>query len=362
LTLSASKLSFKLLYINLRLHLTISSFGNIAPAIFTSKIFSFPLKTEETPRGIYTEHELYTIASIVFASIFYKVEPTMAFPYGLVSRQATEQIGKLIEGVVQAVKSPGIISGILHHHEQNQSPLKEYGVQFIKDMISSGKSVKDIALRQVWPISGATMTNQALLVSLVVCYISVSVLTKTIQFAQSLDYFLGPGKQYLPELYRLARLDTKDSDSLILHYALEGVRLGSASGSYRIASKPTEINDNGGKVSVDSGDSVFVSFLSAGQDSTIFPEPETVRTDRNLDTYLYYFSGPQIGLGKDVNFIALTRLLKRVFALKNLRRATGPQGILQKIPQDGGLSAYLREDSASYVPFPTTLKINWDDE
>lgn len=37
--------------------------GNLANVHFAAKVFCYPLKTEKNPRGIYSEHELYTIMS-----------------------------------------------------------------------------------------------------------------------------------------------------------------------------------------------------------------------------------------------------------------------------------------------------------
>lgn len=35
--------------------------------------------------------------------------------------------------------------------------------------------------------------------------------------SQCLDYFLGTGSEHLPELHRLARLDTKEADEALMH-------------------------------------------------------------------------------------------------------------------------------------------------
>jgi len=46
--------------------------GNLVNARFAASVFSLPIKTEESPKGIYTEQELYQVLTICFISIFMK--------------------------------------------------------------------------------------------------------------------------------------------------------------------------------------------------------------------------------------------------------------------------------------------------
>lgn len=43
-------------------------------------------------------------------------------------------------------------------------------------------------------------------------------------FAQIIEYYLGPGKEHLPEINRLAKLNTDEADDVLLHYVMEGIR------------------------------------------------------------------------------------------------------------------------------------------
>lgn len=43
-------------------------------------------------------------------------------------------------------------------------------------------------------------------------------------FAQIIEYYLGPGKEHLPEINRLAKLNTDAADDVLLHYVMEGIR------------------------------------------------------------------------------------------------------------------------------------------
>ena len=68
----------------------------------------------------------------------------------------------------------------------------------------------------------------------------------------------------------------------------------------------------------------------------------------------------------DVSIVAMAAMFKVVFGLKGLRRATTSwgesPGELKKIPGPEGMTIYLTPDQSSYFPFPTTMKVVWDEE
>lgn len=128
-------------------------------------------------------------------------------------------------------------------------------------------------------------------------------------------------------------MDTPESDDALLHYCMEGIRLNGTFGSYRECVTQTTIDDGGRLVHVKPGDRVFVSFVGAAKDPGIFPEPETVRLDRPLESYIHYGVGPHTCLGMHASRVALTAMLKVVGKLDGLRRAPGSKGMLKKIPR-----------------------------
>lgn len=107
-------------------------------------------------------------------------------------------------------------------------------------------------------------------------------------------------------------------------------------GSYRRSEVNHTFNDDGRKITVKPGDRVFCSFVGAARDPKVFPDPDTVRVDRPLDSYIHYGIGPHTCLGKDASMVALTAMLRVVGRMEGLRRAPGPQGQLKKVKRDGG--------------------------
>lgn len=158
----------------------------------------------------------------------------------------------------------------------------------------------------------------------------------------------------MPEINRLAKLNTPESDEALTRYVLEAIRLNGTYGAYREAQRDLTIKDGGNEVHVNKGSKVFVSFISASRDPLIFPEPKKVLLTRPLDLYVHYGIGTHSCLGQEASRIALTAMLRVVGGLDNLRRARGSQGLLQKVPRKGGSYHYLREDGGSFTPFPAS--------
>lgn len=170
-----------------------------------------------------------------------------------------------------------------------------------------------------------------------------------------MDYYLSDeGKAHLPEINRLAKIDSAEADDKLLHYAMEGIRLNGTFGSYRESKISTTVDDGGRPVRVKPGDKVFVSFVGANREARFFPDPDRVRIDRPMENYIHYGVGPHACLGGEASRVALTAMLKVVGRLDNLRRAPGPSGELKKIPRPGGFYIYMRADHGSYWPFPTS--------
>jgi linoleate 10R-lipoxygenase len=209
-------------------------------------------------------------------------------------------------------------------------------------------------------------------------------------FGQVIDYYLSSeGCVHLPEIHRIAKQDSPEADEILLHYLLEGVRLNGTFGAYRRAAKNVTINEYGKPLHIGEGRNTFVSFVSLlpfsfclvqnlpnasldestdalqlqiARDPAIYPDPHTVRLDRPIDSYIVYGIGTHACLGGQASRVALTAMFKTVMRLENLRRATGPQGQMKKIPREGGFYAYMDAKESTYWPFPTTCKVWFDGE
>ncbi|KAI8952599.1 linoleate diol synthase [Xylaria longipes] len=312
--------------------------GHVAPVHFAARTFGLPLKSKDNPKGVYTEQELYNVLALIFMCIFYEVDPVKSFPLRFTTKTMTRQLGQLLEAHVKSVN--GFFAS-----KPKRGDLAAYGSDLIKGLSKEGMSNHDIAWNELLPAAGATVPN--------ISHV----------FAQSLDHYLtSSGAKHIPELHRIANLpSSEESDSLLLGYCMEGIRLAGTFGAYREAEVDDAIpEDDGSKIAVKAKHRVFVNFAAAAKDGKNFPEPNNVNPRRPLNTYVTYVLGPHTCLAHNTCQVALTEMFRSIFRLKNLRRAPGAQGELKKICGSEGYDVYLREDRGAYYPFPSTMHICYD--
>lgn len=244
---------------------------------------------------------------------------------------------------------------------QASTPLGEYGVHMVRKLLETGHDPEEITWAHIMGTAGAMVANQAQVVSSAV-RVPMTQHTDVLQFTQVLEFYMTQGREHWPEIQRLALLSEAESEDILMRYVLEANRLTTLFGGYRDAAASAVIDDAGfqGQVDVKAGDRVFVSFVKACRDPVVFPEPELVKLDRNMDAYITYGLGPHRCLGEHASKVALTAMLRVCAKLQNLRPAPGPQGMLKSVPRDDGFKAYMTEDYGKYFPFPTTWKLHFD--
>jgi linoleate 8R-lipoxygenase/9,12-octadecadienoate 8-hydroperoxide 8R-isomerase len=227
-------------------------------------------------------------------------------------------------------------------HKQHNT-LSIYGTHMIQQLFKSGLGSKDIVWSQILPTAGGMVANQGQL------------------FAQCLDFYLSDeAAPHLKEIQRLAKLDTQEADDLLLRYFMEGTRIRATVGLYRRSVTDTTTRCDETITDVKKGETVLCDLVAASQDPAAFPDPDQVKLDRPLDSYIHFGWGRHMCLGIGITKIALTTMLKTVGKLHNLRRAPGGQGQIKKIAGPGGITMYMTADQSSYFPFPTSMKIRWD--
>ncbi|PGH34606.1 prostaglandin-endoperoxide synthase 2 [[Emmonsia] crescens] len=319
--------------------------GNIAHVYFVASTFNLPIKTKDNAKGIFTDHEMFMVMVALFTSVFSDVDPTKSFPLRQVAREAGEQLGQVVESYVKSVKGSISFSGIADKFQKHDNTLAKYGVDATRKLLKGGLSVSQVALSHILPIICTAVPSQAQVFTQIVSY-----------------YLSNEGKVHLPDINRLAKEDSLESDTKLLHYCMEGLRLNGTFGSYREANANVLINDGGREVSINDGDKVFVSMIASARDPNIFPTPDEVVLDRPLESYIHYTDGAFTCLGRDAQMVALSSMLRVVGRLDNLRPAPGAQGQLAKVNRPGGHFAYMREDYGGYSVLPTTLKVHYDGE
>nr|POE59026.1 psi-producing oxygenase a [Quercus suber] len=273
-----------------------------------------------------------------FVFLFFDIDPVKTFPLALLIHKVIGQLGQLVLANVKWVSKTGWLEGIMPSSYQAATPLKDYGVHMVQRLLETGLDPEEITYAHIMGTAGAMI----------------------------MDYYMSPaGHSHWPEIQRIARSDTPEAEDQLLRYAMEGIRLNGTFGGYRRAAGETSLDDtnfSGENVDIKPGDKVFVSFVKASRDPSVFPEPDTVRLDRDMESYIHYGKGAHRCIGEHASKVGLTAMLQTVARLKNLRPAPGAQGVLKKVPREDGFYAYMTESWNSYFPFPTTWKMHFDGE
>lgn len=288
--------------------------GNLAHVHFAANIFDLPLKVKENPRGIFTEQELWMAMCVTFTAVFFDFDPAKSMPVKKIARKLANMLGKLIELNVKSVAATSFAYKLFDSHRENNNALSQYGIHMIRRLAKTGMNPHDMTYSQILPTATAMVPNQSQV------------------FTQVIDYYLSDaGIKHLPEIQRLAQIDTEESDKKLMAYVNEGIRLNGTFGSYRRAEVEHTFHDGDNEIHVKPGDKVFCSFVGAARDPEVFPKPDEVRLDRDPASYIHYGIGEHTCLGKEASLVGLTAMLRVVGKLKGLKRAPGPQGQLKKV-------------------------------
>ncbi|KAK4194347.1 putative linoleate diol synthase [Triangularia verruculosa] len=336
-------------------------------------IFNLPLKTPQSPHGIYSEHELFNVLTTIAASVFPDVDGlASAFRLRQTARWMADKLGRLIvnglkdhEGLVGELLEK--VEGLVHgHSEQSEDEveLRGLGKRIMNGIIvREGGDVK----RAVWGPQG------------VVVGVAVGVADQVRLLGECLDFYLGDGRGYLPEVCRLAKLDNEEGDQGLTRYMLEGVRLRGSGGTYRELRGDMVVEDfetDAVSKSLKAGEMVLIDLVAVSRDAGAFPEPDKVRLDRDLESYLHLDVGSGL-LGAEAGRVILTAVFKAVVRLEGLQRVEGPRGQLNGFPampswsgqvrnelggshyEESGLRTYLTADQRAFTPLPSTMRVSY---
>ncbi|KAF1991439.1 hypothetical protein K402DRAFT_409649 [Aulographum hederae CBS 113979] len=334
--------------------------GNLAHVHFAADMFDIPLKTENDPRDLFTEHELYMIMSAVFICVFFDLDPANSFPLRVKAHDATQTLGKIMELKVKAIDSSGFVGEAVHKAKESWSPsavkLHDYGRHMITRLLDTGMEPKKLVWGHILGTAGGMVANQGQLLG------------------QTLDYFLtdDEGKKHWPAICALAKDPSPKAFDKLEKYFLEGSRLYGETGVFREVMTATTLQDGKKSINVVPGDRLMVNLKAASRDPLVFPDPDVVKLDRDIDSYIHLGHGPHQCLGWRMTRIALTTMLKVIAGLDGLKPVLGPQGRVAKVlkpfedkeedavPDSWHYHAYLTEKGDKYFPFPCSLKVNWD--
>ena len=128
--------------------------ANIASVHFASALFNLPVQNKESPKAIYTAHELYAVLSTIASAVFTNPDPVRKFPLLAAAKTVATQLAGAID---RTVKSP---------RSRKNDPLSAYGVSHISSLRKTQHSTDEITWGVVLPAAAAIASYHGKLVSL----------------------------------------------------------------------------------------------------------------------------------------------------------------------------------------------------
>ena len=117
---------------------------------FVSRLFNLPLRTDSSPKGIYTEEELYSVLALIFITIFLDVDPVRTFPLRQAAKTVSQQLCKLIETNVSNTTGWGL-KGLFFDGQDKHDHVHSHGSNLIKGWSKEGMSTSGIVTGQILP-------------------------------------------------------------------------------------------------------------------------------------------------------------------------------------------------------------------
>lgn len=174
---------------------------NLVNVRFQACLISLPIKTDETPRGIYTEQELYLLLTVIFSAIFFDADIANGLKLNTTARELMQQLGSLVQLNAESVAKVGPLADLvarLGGAKSANSTLSQFGNHLIERLMEKGKSIEEVVWNSIMPLAAAAVANQGGVLS------------------QCIDYYLHEGKEHLPRLHELAHANTKEADDLLM--------------------------------------------------------------------------------------------------------------------------------------------------
>jgi len=321
--------------------------------VTADKLTGIDLKTEENPRGVYTENELFDMLVTLFNTTFMTFDdPEHSFAIHEAAMHAGLIVGGLTAKslITTAPSTCPSYLGAFAARVSNiwSSPQDKEAYPFLSKLAATGKPI-DQLLGNILGVAVGACVNFA--------HAAVHVI----------DFYMDESRnKERAELSKLARSKDATSDNLLRGYVREAMRLNPQfPGLWRQATVDTTIDQGPGlpPVQVKAGQRVYGSFKNANLNPADFPEPLKVDPNRPLSSYNLNGAGFHNCPGTSYSQHTIAEIVRAVFKLKNVRRAPGPAGKLngfKEIIHETETSFYIQRNG-TVSAWPGSMVLVYDD-
>jgi hypothetical protein len=287
-----------------------------------SKISGIPLKTKENPSGLFTEREMYDMLKTLFTATFLTFDdPVNSFAIHSASARAGAIIGLLTAKAVMEV-APSTVPNAVGRAVATASsyiwPASEKpNYPFHSALASTGRPLDHLVGNIIGIAVGGSVNHGQGTINVV-------------------DFYLDEERaQERKHIIQLAHQTDKASTELLRGYVREAMRFRpQAAGLYRKAAVDYLIPQGPGlpPVEVQVGDRIWSSLKNAHRNPLEFPNPDKVDPRRPVSAYNLNGCGFHGCPGTTYAVQTIAEVVRTVFSLPNLRRAPGPAGKSNYIP------------------------------
>ncbi|KAF2773128.1 linoleate diol synthase [Teratosphaeria nubilosa] len=325
--------------------------ANMTPIAWLAHRFAIPIKSAETPKGLFTLPQLYDIFAVIAGYHNFNVLPVneWALRHGAQEHPGSQGLRDILELHLKIRGTGGNVKAKIADHFEKGSAF-EVGAE--ADALYHALNSK--GSRGISELVEECLAFAAPMASMI-----------TQQTSLLIDLFLSEGYEIHKErIVELAHQAENDETAMkkLQAYVYEGVLYASSTpGIVCTAAKDTTVIDGRrGMVHIRAQQKVLAATSVAAMDAAGMPLPHDFNPDRPAESYAVLLPGY---LGK-VAGPGITAMLKEVFKLKDLRRQKGKPGrftrISGPIAPSVNVSKYL-DNNAKESAYPTNLMLEYDD-
>ncbi|KAJ7078001.1 heme peroxidase [Mycena belliarum] len=317
------------------------------------RLCGLPLKTKDTPHGLYTEQEVYDMFSTLFTLTFLSIDDN---EHGFSLRWAATQSGGVIQALIaKAVleiapqSAPNAVLGFISNVSKFLWPQTEKPCYpFLSKLSETGR-----------PLSELVATVVGLAVGSSVNYAQAAV--------HVVDFYLDDAhEQERIKICKVVQSDDSESTDMLRGYVREAMRLNPQfTGLWRDVAVDASIPQGKGlpSMNVKAGDRIYASFKNAHINPADFPNPTAVDPTRPASSYNLNGTGFHGCPGVTYAEQTIAEMVKVIFKLKNIRRAAGDAGKLagfKSIINETETNVYLTPYGTT-SPWPGSMYLVYDD-
>ncbi|EJD08383.1 heme peroxidase [Fomitiporia mediterranea MF3/22] len=309
---------------------------NLVPVYFVAtELMGLPIKTDDTPRGLFRDTEFAAMFMDVCNFVFINTDGYMDWVLRERSTRSTRKVTENLSEHLKRLSQRSIVGKLADSVLQWYTGEDNFSDTFLAKVLSSTMHDRRTLVNSLF---GALIP-------------SISLFSKSI--SHILDFFLQDEQADVRrDLVALCNTGSARADKEVYQLACEALRLNPP-----VLSLMRKESNPGGEPA-----KVYLSIVEANLDPTAFGDNPSSLDYRHLPGQAL-LGLEEYGLTNSTFFESIVpRVLRAIFTLKNVQRATGPMGTLNRIVETerGCPEVEYLDEKSEITPFPVSMVIQYE--